>query len=94
MAKSFTKNPKVLLLNVELELKNEKENAEFGIENPEEYQLIVDAERQVIYYKLDACMQCSADVYWYCPNCPSGIWPDNTLPIGDCSAPDRSRRGI
>ena len=24
----------------------------------------------------------------------SGIWPRNTLPIGDCSAPDGSRRGL
>ena len=41
--KKFT-NPKILLLNIELELKAEKENAEVRIEKPEEYQSIVDAE--------------------------------------------------
>ena len=41
--KKFT-NPKIIILNVELELKAEKENAEIRIENPEEYQSIIDAE--------------------------------------------------
>ena len=49
-------NPSVLLLNVELELKAEKENAEVRISNPEDYQSIVDAEWKVIYDKLDACV--------------------------------------
>ncbi len=31
-------NPKILVLNVELELKNEKENAEVRIDDPEKYQ--------------------------------------------------------
>tara|TARA_B110000971_G_scaffold217535_1_gene254602 strand:- start:646 stop:993 length:348 start_codon:yes stop_codon:yes gene_type:complete len=51
MTKSF-KNPKILLLNVELELKNEKENAEVRITDPAEYQSIVDAEWKVIYEKV------------------------------------------
>ena len=34
--KSF-KNPKICLLNLELELKSEKENAEIRIDNPEVY---------------------------------------------------------
>jgi T-complex protein 1 subunit eta len=37
-------NPKIALLNVELELKGEKENAEVRLENPDDYQKIVDAE--------------------------------------------------
>lgn len=37
-------NPKVLILNHELELKAEKENAEIRLDTPEEYQKIVDAE--------------------------------------------------
>jgi T-complex protein 1 subunit eta len=41
--KSFD-NPKIALLNVELELKAEKDNAEIRLEKPEEYQRIVDAE--------------------------------------------------
>lgn len=38
------KNAKVLLLNVELELKSEKENAEIRLDDPSKYQSIVDAE--------------------------------------------------
>ena len=41
--KSFV-DPKVLILNVELELKAEKDNAEVRIDNPDEFQKIVDAE--------------------------------------------------
>jgi T-complex protein 1 subunit eta len=47
------KDPKVLVLNVELELKAEKENAEVRIEDPSQYQSIVDAEWNIIYDKLD-----------------------------------------
>ena len=50
--KSFD-NPKVCLLNVELELKSEKENAEIRLTDPEQYQSIVDAEWNIIYEKLD-----------------------------------------
>jgi T-complex protein 1 subunit eta len=41
--KSF-QNPKILILNLELELKAEKDSAEIRLENPEEFQKIVDAE--------------------------------------------------
>lgn len=41
--KKFLK-PKICLLNLELELKSEKENAEIRLENPDDYQKIVDAE--------------------------------------------------
>lgn len=51
--KSFD-NPKIILLNLELELKSEKENAEIRIENVEDYQSIVDAEWTIIYDKLEA----------------------------------------
>ena len=46
-------NPKIALLNVELELKNEKENAEVRLENVADFQKVVDAEWQIIYDKLD-----------------------------------------
>jgi T-complex protein 1 subunit eta len=59
--KSFD-NPKVLCLNVELELKSEKENAEIRIDNPDEYQKFVDAEWNIIYNKLDACLKTGANV--------------------------------
>jgi len=68
--KSF-ENPKVLLLNVELELKSEKENAEVRLTDPDQYQSIVDAEWQIIYEKLDACVQCGASIIL------------SKLPIGD-----------
>ena len=70
MHKKF-QQPKILLLNVELELKSEKENAEVRISNPGDYQSIVDAEWQVIYNKLDACVACGANIVL------------SKLPIGD-----------
>jgi T-complex protein 1 subunit eta len=50
--KKFT-NPKILILNIELELKSERENAEVKLENPDDFQKIVDAEWKLIYEKLD-----------------------------------------
>ena len=41
--KCFT-NAKVLILNLELELKAEKDSAEIRLENPDDFQMIVDAE--------------------------------------------------
>ena len=55
-------NPKILLLNVELELKSEKENAEVRITDPDEYQSIVDLEWKIIYEKLDKCIQSCARI--------------------------------
>ena len=40
----YFENPNLCILNLELELKSEKENAEIRIENPEEYNQIVEAE--------------------------------------------------
>ncbi|GFH54076.1 hypothetical protein CTEN210_10552 [Chaetoceros tenuissimus] len=81
MKKKF-ENPKILLLNVELELKSEKENAEVRIESPEEYQSIVDAEWQVIYDKLDACVKCGANIVL------------SKLPIGDLATQYFADRGL
>ncbi|KAF3951694.1 hypothetical protein CMV_022681 [Castanea mollissima] len=55
-------NPKILLLNIELELKSEKENAEIRLSDPSQYQSIVDAEWNIIYDKLDKCVQSGAKV--------------------------------
>lgn len=68
--KSF-KNPKVVCLNVELELKAEKDNAEVRISEVSEYQAIVDAEWQIIYAKLEAIVKTGAKVVL------------SKLPIGD-----------
>jgi len=81
MTKHFV-NPKILLLNVELELKSEKENAEVRISNPEEYQSIVDAEWKVIYDKLDACVDCGANIVL------------SKLPIGDLATQYFADRGM
>ena len=54
--------PKILLLNVELELKSEKENAEIRIDDPTQYQEIVDAEWKIIYSKLEKCVASGAQV--------------------------------
>jgi len=68
--KSFV-DPPVLLLNVELELKAEKDNAEIRITKPSEYQAIVDAEWSIIYEKLDLIAATGAKVVL------------SRLPIGD-----------
>ncbi|KAH1984135.1 hypothetical protein LV164_000542 [Aspergillus fumigatus] len=68
--KSF-KNPKIVCLNVELELKSEKDNAEVRVEQVSEYQAIVDAEWQIIYNKLEAIYKTGAKVVL------------SKLPIGD-----------
>ncbi|KAF5374958.1 hypothetical protein D9758_000534 [Tetrapyrgos nigripes] len=68
--KSF-KNPLILCLNVELELKAEKDNAEVRVEAVSEYQAIVDAEWEIIYRKLEAIEKTGAKVVL------------SKLPIGD-----------
>ena len=81
MTKMFA-NPKILLLNVELELRSEKENAEVRIAGPEHYQSIVDAEWQVIFNKLDACVQTGANIVL------------SKLPIGDLATQYFADRGL
>jgi T-complex protein 1 subunit eta len=54
--------PKILLLNLELELKAEKENAELRIESAKDYQAMIDAEWDIIYEKLDRIVKSGAKV--------------------------------
>ncbi|KAF2444131.1 t-complex protein-like protein 1 [Karstenula rhodostoma CBS 690.94] len=68
--KAFT-NPKIVCLNVELELKSEKDNAEVRVEQVSEYQAIVDAEWQIIFNKMEALYKTGAKVVL------------SKLPIGD-----------
>ncbi|KAF1808363.1 hypothetical protein P152DRAFT_462638 [Eremomyces bilateralis CBS 781.70] len=68
--KSFT-NPKIVCLNVELELKAEKDNAEVRVEHVSEYQAVVDAEWQIIFNKMEALHNTGAKVVL------------SKLPIGD-----------
>lgn len=74
--------PKLLILNVELELKSEKENAEVRITDPDQYQSIVDAEWSIIYEKLDKCVASGAKVVL------------SRLPIGDLATQYFADRGI
>lgn len=55
-------DPKILLLNIELELKSEKENAEIRLDDPAKYQSIVDAEWNIIYDKLAKCAESGAQI--------------------------------
>ncbi|KAI9654316.1 MAG: T-complex protein 1 subunit eta [Trizodia sp. TS-e1964] len=63
--------PKIVCLNVELELKSEKDNAEVRVEQVSEYQAIVDAEWQIIYNKMEALHKTGAKIVL------------SKLPIGD-----------
>ncbi|KAJ8602181.1 hypothetical protein CTAYLR_003512 [Chrysophaeum taylorii] len=78
----FFENPKALLLNVELELKSEKENAEVRITDPDDYQSIVDAEWRIIYEKLEKCIESGAEVVL------------SKLPIGDLATQYFADRGV
>ncbi|BFZ56262.1 T-complex protein 1 subunit eta [Savitreella phatthalungensis] len=68
--KSF-RDPKIACLNVELELKAEKDNAEVRVEKVADYDAIVDAEWQIIIDKLDLLVQSGAKIVL------------SKLPIGD-----------
>lgn len=78
----FLKNPTILLLNVELELKAERDNAEVRLSDPTEYQSIVDAEWNIIYKKLELCVQSGANIVL------------SRLAIGDLATQYFADRGI
>ncbi|KAG8935624.1 T-complex protein 1 subunit eta [Tulasnella sp. 418] len=79
--KAFT-DPLVLCLNVELELKAEKDNAEVRVEQVSDYQAIVDAEWTIIYNKLELIEKTGAKVVL------------SKLPIGDLATQWFADRGI
>lgn len=79
--KSF-QNPKLLCLNVELELKAERDNAEVRIEQVEDYQRVVDAEWEIIFRKLENIVQTGAQVVL------------SRLPIGDLATQYFADRNI
>ena len=79
--KKFT-DAKILLLNIELELKAEKDSCEVKIEKPEEFQAIVDAEWKLIYDKLDLIVNSGANIVL------------SKLPIGDLATQYFSDRGM
>jgi len=75
-------NPKIALLQVELELKAESSNAEVRMTDVSEYQKVVDAEWQIIYDKLDKVVNSGAQVVL------------SELPIGDLATQYFADRGI
>ncbi|KAG7811938.1 hypothetical protein KL921_002204 [Ogataea angusta] len=75
-------NPRILSLNVELELKAEKDNAEVRIDKVADYQEIVDAEWKIILNKLDAIVATGANIVL------------SKLPIGDLATQYFADRGI
>lgn len=79
--KSFS-NPKILCLNVELELKAEKDNAEIRIDQVNQYQQIVDAEWKIIFDKLESIYQTGAQIVL------------SKLPIGDLATQYFADRNI
>lgn len=78
----FFTNPRILALNLELELKSERENAEIRIDDVAAYQKIVDAEWDIIYEKLEACVNSGAQIIL------------SKLPIGDLATQYFADRGI
>ena len=64
-------SPKIAILNVELELKSERENAEVRVSTMEDYQAVVDAEWDILYAKLRKIVESGAKVVL------------SKLPIGD-----------
>jgi T-complex protein 1 subunit eta len=76
------KNPKILSLNVELELKAEKDNAEVRIDKVEDYQKIVDAEWGIIMDKLNKILNTGCNIVL------------SKLPIGDLATQFFADRGI
>eukprot|EP01027_Heterolobosea_sp_BB2_P025272 GEZU01038781.1.p1 GENE.GEZU01038781.1~~GEZU01038781.1.p1 ORF type:complete len:572 (-),score=215.95 GEZU01038781.1:179-1894(-) len=75
-------NPKILSLNLELELKSEKENAEIRLDDPAKYQSIVDAEWRIIYEKLEKIVASGAKIVL------------SKLAIGDLATQYFADRGI
>lgn len=75
-------NPKILNLNIELELKAEKDNAEVRVEQVQDYQDIVDAEWKIIFSKLEAIKDTGANIVL------------SKLPIGDLATQFFADRNI
>lgn len=75
-------HPKILTLNVELELKAEKDNAEVRVEHVDDYQAVVDAEWQIIIDKLKQIEDSGANIVL------------SKLPIGDLATQYFADRNI
>ena len=81
MIKSY-EGPLIALLNIELELKAERDNAEIRVDSVNEYQNIVDTEWQILYDKLEKIYNSGAKVVL------------SRLPIGDVATQYFADRGL
>ncbi|KNH06388.1 T-complex protein 1 subunit eta-like protein [Perkinsela sp. CCAP 1560/4] len=75
-------SPRILLLNVELEMKSEADNGEVRLKNPAQFQSIVDAEWKIIMDKLEKCVALGANVIL------------SQKPIGDLATQFFADRGV
>ncbi|CDR97628.1 T-complex protein 1 eta subunit, putative [Babesia bigemina] len=75
-------NPKILLINIELELRAEKENAEILIKDPTQFQSIIDAEWTILHDKLNKIAEMGANIVL------------SKLPIGDIATQFFADRNI
>ena len=76
------KNPKIALLNIELELKAELPNAEVRLNGSEEFAKVVASEWDIIYAKLDKIVKSGAQIVL------------SKLPIGDLATQYFADRGM
>jgi T-complex protein 1 subunit eta len=74
--------PNILAVNLELEIKSEKDNSESRVKSIKTFQEIIDAEWSIIYEKLDKISQANANVIF------------SKLPIGDLATQYFAERGI
>jgi len=78
----FFDDPKICLLNIELELKAERDNAEVRVTDVASYQKVVDAEWDIIYDKLAKIVASGCNVVL------------SRLPIGDLATQYFADRGL
>ncbi|KAK2114500.1 hypothetical protein P7K49_008766 [Saguinus oedipus] len=76
-------NPEIALLNVELELKAEKDNADIRVHTAEDYQAIVDAEWNILYDKLEGIHYSGAHIVL--SELPTGDMATSTFLTETCS---------
>ncbi|KAL7668695.1 hypothetical protein ACOME3_009386 [Neoechinorhynchus agilis] len=76
------KGAKIALLNIELELKAERDNAELRIRSVEDYQQVIDAEWTILYKKMEVLANAGVNVVL------------SRLPIGDVATQYFADRGI
>ncbi|KAL0623505.1 T-complex protein 1 subunit eta [Plecturocebus cupreus] len=75
-------NSEIALLNVELELKAEKDDADIRVHIAEDYQAIVDVEWNILYDKLEGIRYSGAHIVL--SKLPTGDMAKSTFLTGTC----------